>query len=161
MVQASDRSAYASQNISIFRPGIVRQLLPSKKQKRPGRYCAKTLENEDRQHLMKIPSEVTEHAIQQSIIEWLQYKNWFVWRHNSGMVQTIHNTMVRMGVAGMPDVFALKDGLLIGVEVKRPGKKATELQEQMLKELENHGGRTIIAHSVEEVEQWIKLLELK
>ena len=74
------------------------------------------------------------------------------------MVRTIHNTMVRMGVAGMPDVFALKDGFLIGVEVKRPGKKPTDIQERMMKELREHGAGTVVATSVEDVERYLKLL---
>ena len=107
---------------------------------------------------MKKPYRALEHAIQQQIIEWLQYKGWFVWRQNSGMVMTNHNTLVRMGTAGMPDVFALKDGLLIGVEVKQPGKKATDIQERMLEELRNHGAGTIVTHSVDELERWLKII---
>ena len=107
---------------------------------------------------MKPPYRQTEHGIQQAIIEWLQYKGYFVWRHNSGMVRTMGNTMVRMGVAGMPDVFALKDGFLIGVEVKKKGNKPTDIQERMLKELRDHGCGTCIAHSVDELEKWLKLL---
>lgn len=107
---------------------------------------------------MKTPYRASEHAIMQSILEWLYYKGWMCWRHNSGMVRTIHNTMVRMGVAGMPDVFALKDGFLIGVEVKRPGKKPTDIQERMMKELREHGAGTVVATSVEDVERYLKLL---
>lgn len=107
---------------------------------------------------MKLPYRSTEHAIQQTIIDWLQYKGFMVWRHNSGMVRTAHNTMVRMGVAGMPDVFALKDGFLIGVEIKRPGNKPTDIQERMLKELREHGAGTIVATSVDDVERYLKLL---
>ena len=74
------------------------------------------------------------------------------------MVRTAHNTMVRMGVAGMPDVFALKDGFLIGVEVKRPGRKPTDIQERMLKELRDHGCGTCVATCVEDIEKYLKLL---
>ena len=107
---------------------------------------------------MKLPYPQTEKGIQQAIIEWLQYKGYFVWRHNSGMVRTAHDTMVRMGVAGMPDVFALKDGFLIGVEVKRPGRKPTDIQERMLNELREHGAGTVVATSVEDMERYLKLL---
>ena len=109
---------------------------------------------------MKIKQPVqTEHQIQQAVIEWLQYKKWFVWRHNSGMVRTVHNTMVRMGVAGMPDVFALKDGQLLGIEVKRPGKKPTDIQQRMMDDLTKYGAQCMVVTSTEDLEVKLKALD--
>ena len=83
---------------------------------------------------------------------------WLVWRNNSGMVQTARGHMVKMGMAGLPDLFAIKDGLLLGVEVKRPGKKPTEIQERMLGELREHGAATVVATCIEDLRNYIKLV---
>lgn len=104
--------------------------------------------------------EPSEHQIQNAILEWLQYKGWMVWRNNSGVIPMTANgktRLIKMGMAGLPDLFALKDGFLLGVEVKRPGNKPTVIQERMLFELRNHGAGTCVAHSVEELETWLKL----
>lgn len=104
----------------------------------------------------------SEHDIQNSILEYLNATGWLAWRHNSGMISTgegKYRRMIRMGTAGMPDVFAVKKNYpLLGIEVKKPKNKPTVAQERMLTELREHGAATIVAHSVDEVERFIKIL---
>lgn len=102
-----------------------------------------------------------EHIIQNAIADWLGYKGWFVWRNNSGVIRTISGSYVHMGMAGLPDLFALKNGTLLGVEVKRPGKKPTDIQEQMLAALRLNGALAIVATSTEDVDAYLKSLDRK
>lgn len=54
--------------------------------------------------------------------------------------------------SGLPDLWILKTGKLVLVEVKRPGERPTELQEHRHNELEQHGFRVIVASSVNHVD---------
>ena len=101
---------------------------------------------------------ISEHDIQTAIQGYLSAYGWLVWRNNSGMIKTDKGHMVKMGLAGLPDLFAIKKGKLLAIEVKRPGKKPTEIQEYMLNELFEHGAKVIVAHSIDEVEEFIKTL---
>lgn len=113
--------------------------------------------------------EFTEHQIQDQIIQLLGMRGYYVQRMNSGAMFTgegRNRRMVRMNKAGTPDIMAfapkhfsvnkewapveLVD--LLFIEVKRPGKKPTELQRMKMEELESFGARCIVAHSVEEME---------
>lgn len=106
----------------------------------------------------------TEKQIQQTIINFLKYKGFFVLRLNSGRIPTSKGKMVNLAPKGTPDIMAFRnprtcgcmkcDGVsLIFVEVKRKGNKPTFAQEQMMKELEFYGSRCLVAHSVEELEK--------
>lgn len=111
---------------------------------------------------MKKPAyQPSEHDIQNAIIQWFRLHKWFVWRNNSGRIAVgdgRYRRMIMLGTAGMPDVLAIKDGILAGVEVKRPKGKTTELQEMTLKELEEHGAWTLVAYSVDDVEKKFKVV---
>lgn len=49
--------------------------------------------------------------------------------------------MAGFGRAGIPDIVACIHGRMWGIEVKRPGKKLTILQERCLKEIEQAYGK--------------------
>jgi hypothetical protein len=108
----------------------------------------------------------TEHQLQTQIINFLRYKGYYVQRMNSGKIpigEGRSRRLISMSRAGTPDVMAFKPSLIITrsrnwpvdllfIEVKTPGNKATPLQTEVMKELEAHGARCIVAHSIEEVE---------
>lgn len=112
----------------------------------------------------------TEHQIMTSIVGFLQWKGYYVQRMNSGKFVVgagASRRMIQGARPGTPDIMAFKlvPGMFLGshsvanllfVEVKRPGKKATPLQEAVMAELEGQGARCLIAHSVEEVEEALK-----
>lgn len=103
----------------------------------------------------------TEHDIQTVIMHWFTRNGWLVWRNNSGKIvvgEGRFRRMIHMGKVGMPDVLAIKDGILAAVEVKRPKGKTTPIQEEVLKDLEKHGAWTLVAHSVDEVEAKFKVV---
>lgn len=104
----------------------------------------------------KRQNKTIEHLIQNAIADWLMYKGFLVWRNNTGVIRTNKGSYIHMGMTGMPDLFALRDGMLLGVEVKQPGKKPTDIQTVMLKALADHGAQTLIATSVEDIETYLE-----
>ena len=93
-----------------------------------------------------------EHQLMTLIKNYLEAKGWFVLRLNSGALRTEKGHMVRMSPAGTPDLFALKNGKPIFIEVKLGRNKTTIMQDHMLNIIEEHGAQTIIAYSLEDVE---------
>jgi len=89
---------------------------------------------------------MTEKDIQKKIIRHLKNTGWFVRKLHQG----------KYSGAGMPDIHALKDGIPIYVEVKRPGKKPTKLQAAILEDLEMHGGKVTWTTSLENFKEWLK-----
>lgn len=115
----------------------------------------------------------TEHQIQTLIINYLKIKGWYVMRMNSGkysLGEGRSKRFVQGHEAGTPDVMAFKkftkpgtekdygsyataeqELSLLFIEVKRPKKKATVLQEAKMKELQEYGAKCIIATSIEDL----------
>ena len=87
--------------------------------------------------------EKSESIIQREIIRHLEGEGWFVLK----LIQTNKN--------GIPDLLAIRQGETIFVEVKMEGAKARPLQNYRLKELQNYGVNSFVAHSIEEVKKKI------
>lgn len=51
---------------------------------------------------------------------------------------------------GLPDIFAVYKGQAYGIEVKRPGEKATQIQLYVLGRMELAGAKTGVVHDVPE-----------
>lgn len=81
-----------------------------------------------------------EKTIQQKIKKELEKQGWVVLRP------------VSISKSGYPDLWAIKAGLLVFIEVKRPGEVPTPLQEQRHKELKEQGFNVIVAHSVNSID---------
>lgn len=120
--------------------------------------------NDLKAHHTTIEVKPTETQIMNAIIGLLRYRGFYVQRMNSGALRDKRNRLIRMNRAGTPDVMAFKGGCvhhfedhvhLLFIEVKVPGNKPTPLQAEVMKELEEHGARCLVAHSVEEVEEAI------
>lgn len=55
-----------------------------------------------------------------------------------------------LGLAGWPDIYAIRDGRAVHLEVKIPGGRATKLQERRLEELSAAGAVVGVVSSVDE-----------
>lgn len=117
----------------------------------------------------------TEQQIQQTIINFLKYKGYYVQRMNTGVIRSTYkgrDRMIRMSATGTPDIMAFKQvkqlmekhenyeivklepGVnLLFIEVKRPGNKPTPAQTMMMEELTAYGARCIVATCIEDVEK--------
>jgi Holliday junction resolvase len=85
----------------------------------------------------------TENQIQSAIREYLQYKGWFVVRHQQGL--GCHR--------GLSDLTAIKNGRVIWIEVKTPNGKLSEYQKKFKEEISIHGGTYIVARSIDDVKE--------
>lgn len=85
-----------------------------------------------------------EKDIQKLIISFL--------RNNGFSVDII--TLGAYSKKGIADIVGCAcDGMFIAIEVKRPGRKATKLQQDWLDEKKRHNGIAFIATSIEDVKR--------
>lgn len=81
-----------------------------------------------------------EKDIQKKILVWLRENGWKA----DKTFNQFH--------AGLPDIHALKDGIHIDLEVKRPGENPSKLQVKEINNINSHGGHASVVHSLEEVQ---------
>ena len=121
----------------------------------------------------------TEADVQRAIIEALLYDGWMILRVNQGARND--GQYVRfawwqcLGTdqqdSGISDVIALKNveygggyfKRLLAVEVKAPGKKknVTAKQQAFLDAVEEHGGISIVADCLEDIEPYLERTEVQ
>jgi Holliday junction resolvase len=89
----------------------------------------------------KKPAAPKESDIQRQIIQMLKWHGWFAIK--------IHQSLG--SYKGIADVYALKDGRHIWVEVKTPKGKQSDPQVKFQRDVEFHGGSYILARSVDDV----------
>jgi hypothetical protein len=95
----------------------------------------------------------SEQELQNAIITYLRYRHYWVMRVNSGMAKTEGGGVIKMGVAGTPDILCIKYGLATWIEVKLPGKHSTPIQIARQAELRAAGCKVYEIHSLEEMQQ--------
>lgn len=82
-----------------------------------------------------------EKTIENQIKKWLE-NNGYWW-------MKVHGDMFQK--AGVPDIIACINGKFVGIEVKRPGGRVSELQKYHIEQIQKSGGVAFVATSVEEV----------
>lgn len=62
-----------------------------------------------------------------------------------------------MGVVGIPDIIGCKNGRLLAIETKAPGKRnnTTPNQERVLGEIAAHGGLSIVVDDVAQLKAYL------
>jgi Holliday junction resolvase len=97
-----------------------------------------------------------ENEVVKDCLVWLQYNGFMAWRvNNMGVYRETGYSF--NGTKGVPDLTAVKKGVVFFVECKAPGKlKAqSESQKEFQANLEKHGGIYILTDSVETLIQKI------
>jgi len=94
-----------------------------------------------------------EKEIQLAICDYLAYKHYFFWRQN---VMPIYDkdhfrAMPKYSKNGLPDIFLIKDGQFIGIEVKRPKGKQSENQIIFERECKQNGGKYHVVTSLDDI----------
>lgn len=111
----------------------------------------------------------SERDIQNVCLIYLNSIGIWAWRNNSGMVVIgeVKKRMVRVGMAGLPDILGVCGpifkngkylGKFIGVEVKRPKKTTTSIQDWVIAELKKFGAIVFVTHSLSEMQEQLKSL---
>jgi len=85
--------------------------------------------------------KITESDIQRQIKEYLQWHGWFVVK--------IHQSLG--SYKGIADLYALKDGQHVWIEVKTQRGRLSEHQEKFRRDVIDHGGTYMVARSVDDV----------
>lgn len=107
----------------------------------------------------------TENDVKNAIIDYLTLTGWLVIRINSGAASGDDNGKRRFvsfvkwfcggygpQTAGIADIIAVKGGICLAVECKRPGGgRLSDAQRRFLGEWGEHGGIWCVAESVDDV----------
>lgn len=88
---------------------------------------------------------VKESDIQAQIRDYLRWNGWFCIK--------IHQSLG--SYRGIADLYALKDGYSIWIEVKTPKGRLSKHQEKFRDDVLAHGGTYIVARSVEDVRNYV------
>ena len=96
-----------------------------------------------------------EKDIQMLICDYLFVRGYFFWRNNTtGLfdprTQGFRNKP-KYAINGVPDIILVKDGIFIGLEVKRPKAKQSDAQATFQKNLEAVGGQYHLVYSLSDV----------
>lgn len=90
--------------------------------------------------------KATESDIQRTIKDYLQWNGWFVVK--------IHQSLG--SYKGIADLYALKNGQHVWIEVKTDRGRQSEHQRQFEQDIRDHGGRYIVARGIEDIEKYLK-----
>ena len=84
-------------------------------------------------------------------------RGWLVVRLNSGAIKTAHGFFFAYTIAndnshaGMPDLWCMKRGVCLFIEVKKPKGKTTPKQIAMHKQLADAGFMVVVVQSLDDV----------
>ena len=94
-----------------------------------------------------------ERNIQLTICDYLALKKYFFWRQNTNPIfaDGKFRAMPKYSKNGVPDIILVKNGIFIGLEVKRPKSKQSENQLLFQEELEKAGGKYAVVTSLDDV----------
>lgn len=93
---------------------------------------------------MRTPESHEKEAIKKHLVE---REAWYFIPYSAGY-----------GASGVPDIIGSYRGRFFGIEVKRPGKQPTLLQDRRMKAIEKAGGKTFWGTAekvIGEFEAWI------
>jgi len=89
-----------------------------------------------------------ETAIKKQIKQYLDYTGWFSFHVLQGL-GSFH---------GVPDKIAIKNGIVLFIEIKSSTGRQSGHQKRFQELIENHGGYYLLARSVEDVDRYISNL---
>ena len=95
-----------------------------------------------------MPNTRRESDIQRAIRDYLRLMGWFVW----------HNLQSLGSYRGLADLTAVKNGIVMFIEVKTSRGRLTQHQKRFRDHLTRAGGRYIVARSIDDVEDVISVL---
>ena len=81
---------------------------------------------------------MSEAALQRRIVSVLREGGWYCWKQESS------------GLAGLPDLAAVKDGQVVFLEVKQPGGAISPSQKIAIDNLRSHGAVVGVVRSLDE-----------
>lgn len=102
-------------------------------------------------------SKQLEKEIQLAICDYLALRKHFFWRSNTvGMfdpTKKVFRSMPKYGMSGIPDIILIKDGIFVGLEVKRTTTYQSDVQKKFETDCIKAGGRYHIVRSIDDVQK--------
>jgi hypothetical protein len=92
------------------------------------------------------PARIKEADIQAQVKDWLKWHGWFVIK--------IHQSLG--SYKGIADLYALKDGVNIWIEIKTAKGVISEYQQKFETNIMGHGGSYMVIRSVEALEKAVE-----
>ena len=89
-----------------------------------------------------------------AVLQYLKLHRVFCWRSNSGASVREYKGKrhyIRYGTLGAPDIFALSNGKVWGIEVKGSEGEQSQHQVEFQVEFEAAGGKYVLARSIEDL----------
>ncbi len=92
-----------------------------------------------------------ESDLQRQILKHLALKRIFHYRNNSGAFDNGHGGFYRFGALGSPDIICVIEGQFVDIEVKATKGRQLDHQKKFKKNLEEAGGKYILAYSLDDI----------
>jgi len=89
-----------------------------------------------------------ESDIQRTIKDYLQWMGWYVWKNHQSALS--HK--------GVSDLTAIKNGIVLWIEIKTENGKQSKNQKLFEREIKEHAGHYFIARKWEDVSEYIAAL---
>lgn len=98
---------------------------------------------------------MTESQIRDQIVEYLEAKGCMVWKDKQVVTKPRKGTMHKS--SGVPDICGiLRDGTFLGIEVKTPKGKASDIQKEFISKANKRYAICFVARSVDDVIKYEK-----
>lgn len=105
--------------------------------------------------------EKLEKVVQAEILEWLQKEQFFYWRNNNTPIFDVRKKAFRALPKhipkGLPDIFVVRGGRLIGFEVKSQKKNArpqSEAQKEIEEKFFHNGADYLLVYDLKNVKMY-------
>lgn len=90
-------------------------------------------------------------ALTKAVRDYLGMNGWYVWKGGTGAVRLAGDRFACFGTKGASDLFALKNGKLIAIEIKA-GKDSLRIeQREFLNAIQLHGGFACVCRSLDDI----------
>jgi hypothetical protein len=102
-----------------------------------------------------------EHPLQNTIVAFLRFRGFYVWRQNNHAVYDQkrgcyrRNPQARLGVSDILGI--LPDGRFLAIEVKSARGKPSDDQRTFLQSIKDNGGIAFVARTLEDVKRELNL----
>jgi len=100
---------------------------------------------------------ILESAIQKQILDYIRRLGFYAWKNNNtGIFDPKRKVFRTVETKGVSDIIAIKNSLVLFIEVKTEKGVQSDSQKEFQAEIEKHGGIYILARSIEDVSEWLK-----
>lgn len=90
-----------------------------------------------------------------AVVAILAANGWFVWKGGGGCARNKQGDWFRIGAVGAPDLYAIKGGETLFIEIKAGKDRLSPAQESFKEQVEKHGGDYLVVHHLEDMIEYL------